>query len=239
MKQISIFIGLVLISLAANSQQVVEKSASTEGIKNLVVESAFADEIIVMQGNSGEVKAWAEYRIDGKVEKDAFILEFVKEGNTLVCRATFEEFKDVEVDFKDKGDHPDVDVKSGKHKHSSDDKDYHIEMDITLKLWIPSDLALEISTISGGITVTATNLPLELQSISGDVDITLPLSTNAQLECHSISGKVYADPEFNISLEKDEDARFLPFANIEATMNEGGEEIELNTISGNIFIRKK
>ena len=60
-----------------------------------------------------------------------------------------------------------------------------------------------VSTIAGNIDVIfsdiPTNNPCSLSSISGEVDVTLPVKTAANLEMKSISGTIYSDFDFSES----------------------------------------
>lgn len=234
MKRNTLLVLIMLFGLTAAAQEIKEIKEESGNAQRVEVQAPFADLIEIQQGSGNEIRAWAEYEINNGKDNDKFVLKFEREGNTLVCTATFKDYEGIEMDLDGENDEKVV-VKSHKHKF----RDNHINMDLHLRIWVPENIDVEAGTISGDITTTVANLPLDLNSISGDLDITIDASARADLECHSISGKVYADPVFDFEIEADEASSYVPFANIEASLNGGGEPINLNTISGNIYIRKK
>ena len=62
---------------------------------------------------------------------------------------------------------------------------------------------LVLSTISGDINITFSSINTakssSVNSISGDVDITLPVKTATDLELRTVSGAIYSDFDFSES----------------------------------------
>lgn len=85
--------------------------------------------------------------------------------------------------------------------------------------------------------------PTSVTNISGEVDVTLPSDTKANIKTKSISGEVYTD--FDIVMEKkgDDKSKGMKYwgGGYEArgTIGGGGVEMRLESISGNVYIRKK
>jgi lia operon protein LiaG len=98
---------------------------------------------------------------------------------------------------------------------------------------------LVLSTISGDINITYsvvnTSKASSIQSISGDVDITLPVKTAVDLEFKTISGAFYSDFDFS-----------TPQKNLKKVggnitnyqLNSGGSKYSVGSISGNVYLRK-
>jgi hypothetical protein len=99
------------------------------------------------------------------------------------------------------------------------------------------------SSTSGSITVTYTSVeqskPSAISNISGVIDITLPASTKGSLKLTSISGEIYSDLEVKMASGRENLTRLGGGNRIEGTLNGGGVEISLNTISSDIFVRKQ
>jgi len=111
-------------------------------------------------------------------------------------------------------------------------------------------------TIEGDMTITFKNgghtKPLYFSSIEGDIDVTLPSGTRADLVMKTIDGDIYSD--FNMDFyhesgrkeDKQEHSTGsfnIGFINlfpnsVTAHINGGGSEINLQTIEGNIYVRK-
>jgi hypothetical protein len=100
------------------------------------------------------------------------------------------------------------------------------------------------NSVSGDIDVifTAVNQekPASITIVSGDVDITLPGQTPANLRLGSVSGEVYTN--FDIQVEGSENEndmiRMSMGRPIEGTINKGGVDMRVKTVSGNIYLRK-
>ena len=98
---------------------------------------------------------------------------------------------------------------------------------------------LVLSTISGDINVVLNDLnrdkPTSIASVSGNIDITLPAKTAADLEMGTISGNVYTD--FDLTNAKDK-MRRIGGNNVKNTLNGGGADLKISNVSGDIYLRK-
>ena len=98
------------------------------------------------------------------------------------------------------------------------------------------------SSISGKLTAVFSSLnqstPSAISLISGELDITLPATAKATLSMKSISGEIYSDIDLNLKSGKDGMSRVGGGHNITGNMNGGGVNLQLNTISSNIYVRK-
>jgi DUF4097 and DUF4098 domain-containing protein YvlB len=74
---------------------------------------------------------------------------------------------------------------------------------------------------------------INAKTISGFIDLKVPADRKANLEMKTISGTFYSD--LNISPETRDNG--IPSV-IRQKLNNGGEEVSLETISGDIFFRK-
>lgn len=99
------------------------------------------------------------------------------------------------------------------------------------------------NTTSGEIRIVYSSLsqekPTAISTISGPIDITLPASTKSTMKLRSITGEMYTDFDLGLKNTKDGMAKVGGGNNIEGTTNGGGVEMQLKTISSNIYIRKQ
>ena len=107
------------------------------------------------------------------------------------------------------------------------------------KCALDKDATISIAAISGNINAVLTDFstkgPISFNSISGEVDITLPAKTAVNLDMKTISGSIYSDFEFSNEEKK---MKQIGGTKIEYNLNGGGAELNLKTISGNIYLRK-
>lgn len=119
---------------------------------------------------------------------------------------------------------------------------------------------------SGNVEILFSGLsqqnPTSISLISGFIDVTLPKDTPVNFRLSSFSGEIYTDLDIDLygtgnvepeELENSEelegmsfdnlpvlDARhYLPGRQIEGTLNGGGIEMSLKTLSGNIYLRRE
>ena len=99
------------------------------------------------------------------------------------------------------------------------------------------------NSISGEISVVYANLsqekPTALSTISGEIDVTLPANAKTNLNLRSINGEMYTDFDLGMKTSKDGLSKVAGGNNVTGTTNGGGVEIQLKTISSNIYVRKQ
>ena len=98
---------------------------------------------------------------------------------------------------------------------------------------------LVLSTISGNIDITFSNMAADkafsVNSISGDIDVALPVKAATELTLGTISGGFYSDFEINVNQK---DLKRVGGNKLNFVLNGGGSKFLINTISGNIYLRK-
>ncbi|MFN8346375.1 MAG: DUF4097 family beta strand repeat-containing protein [Spirosomataceae bacterium] len=99
------------------------------------------------------------------------------------------------------------------------------------------------NSTAGDIKVVYSQLnqekPSAISVISGTIDVTMPANAKANLSLRSINGEMYTDFDLGMKSSKDGLARVGGGHNIEATANGGGVEVQLKSISSNIYLRKQ
>jgi lia operon protein LiaG len=98
---------------------------------------------------------------------------------------------------------------------------------------------LVLSTIDGNIDVKFANINTSktssVKSVSGDVDISLPVKTPVNLELNTVSGTIYSDFDFS---ESKKDLRKIGGNETNYSLNGGGFTFSIKSVSGNVFLRK-
>ncbi|WP_250630769.1 DUF4097 domain-containing protein [Rhodoflexus caldus] len=98
-------------------------------------------------------------------------------------------------------------------------------------------------SISGNIEVIFSSLHPELPSAitntSGEIDVTLPPDSKVLLKTKSINGDIFTDFDVAVRADKENLQRIGGGNKVEGTINGGGTELRLETISSNIYLRKK
>lgn len=99
------------------------------------------------------------------------------------------------------------------------------------------------NSTSGEVKIVYSSLsqekPTAISTVAGTIDITLPASTKSNMKLRSITGEMYTDFDLGLKSSKDGLAKIGTGNNIEGTTNGGGVEMQINTISSEIYIRKQ
>jgi predicted membrane protein len=77
--------------------------------------------------------------------------------------------------------------------------------------------------------------PLVLSTISGDINITLPVKTATDLELRTVSGAIYSDFDFS---ESQKNLKKVGGNEMNYSLNGGGFKLNIGTVSGTIYLRK-
>ena len=109
---------------------------------------------------------------------------------------------------------------------------------------------LNLTNLSGPITAYSLNegirvefdkinqdAPILIRTTNGEIDVTLPASTSADLELSSWNGDVYSN--FDLKRPDKDGLKSLSGKNIKGAINNGGVDITLKSTNGNIYLRKK
>ena len=98
---------------------------------------------------------------------------------------------------------------------------------------------LVLSTISGNIDITYSSInsakSSSVHSVSGDIDITLPVKTATDLELNVVSGAIYSDFDFS---ESQKNLKKIGGNETNFALNGGGFKYSIGSVSGNIYLRK-
>ncbi|MEO9510992.1 MAG: DUF4097 family beta strand repeat-containing protein [Flavobacteriaceae bacterium] len=110
--------------------------------------------------------------------------------------------------------------------------------------------SIEIIEVNGPVTANALNgeitvefgtvkqhSPISIYTTNGEVDVTLPPSTPANLALGTTNGDIYTNFEFK--REEKNGLKSISGRKVKATINNGGVNISLKSTNGNIYLRKQ
>jgi predicted membrane protein len=179
------------------------------------------------------------------VDNSGIGLSVLQEGNVLtIAKATRKEGKytlrvpkKVSISFEQgdwQGDNLNISNVEGDLEIKTNNSDIHLD-----KVTGP----VVASTTSGDIFVVYASLeqskPSSISNISGTVDVTLPANTKANLKMKSITGEIYSDLDLAMPQNKGSLKHIGGGQTVEGSINGGGVEISLKTISDDIYLRKQ
>lgn len=223
---------IALLSVATlHAQRTVEIKERLSNNQEVYLNFKFAKDIKVEHGNTNEIKIKASVNIDDGKGNDAFSIISDSSSRQLKLSSDFGDY------FKDKW--------NDKNRHNCNST-----TEINYVVIVPKKVNLKIKSISGSVsiddfqgdlitdlisgdvTIKKYNGELRLKTISGALDVTV---NKAKLNAKSLTGTIYSDLEF----EKTNSNNYHGSQNKVSKQVKGGTiPLELETISGNIYIRK-
>ncbi|WP_083139552.1 DUF4097 family beta strand repeat-containing protein [Polaribacter reichenbachii] len=235
MKSLYLFIGLLLTINNLSAQKKVTENTSSNHINDVYVHLKFANNIIVKNWNKDEISVEATVNLDDNKHNDYFSFKAENIGDTYKIASDYGEY------FKKHRSYINCNDDSNSTSKYQNIVNYVIHVPKNIKLKVKSisgdvetenfqgDLNLDL--ISGNITVKKHSNEMQLKTISGDIDIYI---ADAKLEAKTLTGGVYSDLE--IDFDKHKKKGFG--SKIVTTINKGTAFLKLNTISGDIYLRK-
>jgi hypothetical protein len=208
MKNRSWLVILCLCGSAVKAQKIVEKHIPFTAGKSVVMDLQIADSIRVITWNKNEVYAKASINIDSNKYNEYYTTSFDETGSNINIKA--------KLDFP-------------KTKRECN---CNCETVIYWDVFIPENAGFSVESINGNITILGNPAEIRAHSISGFIDLTIPATRKADFKFSTITGTVYTNLAINTSKDGQSSNSFND------RYNGGGKKIDLETISGDIFLRK-
>lgn len=209
MKKLIYILIVNIFCLGANAQMKIEKHIDFTGKKNAEFNIQISDSINVHTWNKNEVYVLGSVNINDNKDNEAYKTTFQESGDKVIVKAEFDD-----------------DYFKGK-------KNCCNESEINWTVYVPEKADIKVETINADITVTGNTGSLNLKTISGFIDLTYAENKAADLEFSTISGTVYTNHNLTSSNSKSG----MP-SHMKYHLNNSGEMVRLETISGDIFFRK-
>jgi len=212
------------LPVVVSGQKIIEKTYLVKAEDNINLQFEFADSIAITGWDKNEVYVKVSVSINGNENNDNFKLDMSQNAVGIEIESEIENMKELQ-----------------RHKRIIDDDGHTIicnsvDMDLFFEVKVPKNCWLEVKTISGDIDIKNLLGKMEIETISGYIDISLPANHNADLELSTISGEMFSNFDFESKAPKG--YHHYGRNNVSKVLNQGGKRITLETISGDIYIRK-
>lgn len=214
-----------------NAQRQVETTVAVKKDQDIFLHFKFAQHIKIEQWTKNEVSIKAEVYIDNGRGNEAFSLVSDTNGSVLEVSSDYGDY------FKNKW--------KDKNRHYEDSR-----TEIMYVVYVPEDSNLKIKSISGSVasdrfkgnlktdlvsgnvTIKSYSGELKLKTVSGDLDVTM---TEAEVNAKTLTGTIYSNLEIDLD---NEGKRGYGHNRVTGTVNKGGELVRMETVSGDIYLRK-
>jgi hypothetical protein len=198
----------------AFSQKVITKKVDATG-KKMEMKFDFADSIRIEAWNKNTVELEVSVNIDNNRFNEYYKLN--------------ENSFSGDIDLVEKIDFEGIKKVKGIGNNCNFDKM------IRYRLKVPANLEFSLKTISGQVILEGSLGKMSVNSISGFIDYTIPASMKTRINLSTITGDVYSNLKFDNKPEKE--AQWVGTKR-NLILNGGTQPIKLETISGNIYLRK-
>lgn len=216
MKKGIIIVLFLFISFSGWTQKIIEEKIEASGIEAVSLNFPYAKEVKVTTASTDQISVYVSALIDDGENNETYTLT-VENLNGLLSIGTDKE--KLEAFWK------------GLNKKC-------FSSDIYVEVSMPAHLEVDFSSISGSITMDLFQNKMNLKTISGDIDISFPNNSGAEIKASTISGEMYTDLDLEF-LDNKSGLNQVVGQKAHARVNNGGPRFELETISGNIFLRSK
>ena len=238
---------IALLSVASlHAQRNVEVKESLSKNQDVYLDFKFAQDITVEHGSTNQIIVKASVNIDEGKGDDAFSFKTNKSSGELKLYSDFGDYfknKQTKNRIKDANGHVIITGSYVQGDCSTTQINYVVIVPKNINLKIKSiSGSVSIDTfqgglvtdlISGDVTIKKYNGELRLKTISGSLDVTV---NKAKLNAKSLTGTIYSDLEFeNNPSNKSYNGSHNK---VSKEVNGGTIPLEMETISGNIYIRK-
>lgn len=225
---------LLIVGLFVNSafaQKIIEKRFPWSSAQTANLNLKFADSIQVRYWDKAEVSVRIAVVVNGGRLNDAFTVESASDADEIILKTDFDK------EMLKQGKAEDCpDEKKSRWRTESNGQDYYVCSKIHYQVYLPKNAKLKLETINGNIDIKGASAPVFAKTISGYVDFTWPKSKGANLAMKTITGEVYTDLDIDFKTKKQKNpiVGYL----LEGTVNGGGPDVRLESISNNVYVRK-
>lgn len=231
MKNILLIVVLALACTPAFTQKIIDKKLPYESGKTVNLNLRFGDSIQVRYWDKPEVSVHMSVKINQDKLNDAFLVTTNTTADEIILKTDIDKEKAKEG----KGE----DCPGKKSTWSSDDgkNRFYVCAEINYQVTLPRTAKLKLETINGNIDIQGATAAVAAKTISGYVDMSWPKSKGANVAVKTITGEVYSDLDIDFGDKKQKNpiVGYL----LEGKISGGGPEVKLESISNNVYLRKK
>jgi hypothetical protein len=211
------------------AQKIIEKTLPYNSAQKIDMNLKFGDHIQVNAWDKKEVYIKAVIEVNGGKLNDALLMNFTSDKDAIRVLVDFDK------QLIKQGRREDCPSQDGSFRGYHDGNNY-ICSTITYQVYIPKGASLEMETISANIDLKEVTGSVHAKSISGYVDLHWPSKQGASVAMKTITGEVYSDLDINFMNKKDT-PQIVGYL-LKGTLNGGGPEVHLESISNDVFLRR-
>lgn len=210
--------------------RIIEKTFEADEEQKVRLDLKFGNQIVVKAWDREDISFRAEIEINSGNLNEALLLDFKEEQNYLLVQSNLDE-KQVK-----RGRIEDCPNRGYTTHHWNNGDDYAVCYKIKYVVYVPKQVELDIETISADIEMADLAGPIDARSISGFVDLAWPGQYGADISVKTISGEAFSDLD-NLDFPHKKAWPIVGYE-LNGKIGSGGPRVRLESISGNIYLRK-
>ena len=221
MKNSILFVLLCIALLPAGAQKIIEKHIEFAPNSYVRMNFQISDSIRIVTWKKNEVYIKSSINVNDNKNNDDYKMVFGESGSTINVSA--------------KLDLP----KNACRGDSNNRCNCYCGCPSVIfhEVYVPENADFSVETINGNIIITGNTAEIRAKSISGFIDLAVAPQRKADVKMRTITGTMYSNIELDATSRR---IKQVGGGSVSAHLNGGGgKEIELETISGNIFFRKE
>ncbi|PIQ21240.1 MAG: hypothetical protein COW65_10260 [Cytophagales bacterium CG18_big_fil_WC_8_21_14_2_50_42_9] len=223
----------LMVTAGAHAQsKTIEKVVAVPTSKNINLNLKFGNDIKITAWDKKDMSVKITYAINSGRLNDALLVKFNSDNEAAQVNI------DLDNDLMQTGKEADCPDSSNRgFSTNSNGQQVFTCATINYEIFVPRNANLEVETINGNIEIRGLTGPVKAKSISGFVDMSWPDKKGAAVSLKTITGEVYSD--FNINFSNKQEQIPMVGYQLKGDVNGSGSEINLESISNNIFLRKE
>ncbi|MFD2570796.1 DUF4097 family beta strand repeat-containing protein [Spirosoma soli] len=231
MKKILLLLVLGLVVGPVSAQKIIEKKLPFSANQLVNLNLKFGDSIQVRYWDKKEVSVRIAATINGGRLNDALVVTTNSTNEEIVVKTDYDQ------DMLKQSKAEDCPGQKSTWQTERNGTRYYLCSDITYEIYLPRQAKLKLETISGNIDIEGATEAVSAKTISGYIDMSWPKAKGANLAMKTITGEVYSD--LDISFKNKREKNPIVGYQLEGTINGGGPDVRLESISNDVYLRKK
>jgi hypothetical protein len=231
MKRAYLFMLCGLLVHAAFAQKVIEKQILFSPNQTINLNFKYADTIQVRYWDKAEVSVRIEALINLGKLNDVLVVETASNDKEISVITDFDKA------LFTQGREEDCPGPRSHLHYTGNGNEYYACGTINYEVYLPKYANLKIETVGGNIMIQGAEAAVSVKSTLGFIDFSWSDTKGANLAIKTMRGEVYTDLDidFKDKVKKDPIMGY----SLAGVVNGGGPDIQLESIAGNLFIRKQ
>lgn len=214
--------GSINTCLAANHY---DESHQLDHNQEIVIRLKYADQINIIPSDRNVLELKGKAEINDGANDHAYTLNVKKSSDTLTIES---KLANDEENYRT--------IRTYDSEGNVTTTIRTIDIEANFDILVPKGHKLTIKTINASLNLQDQEAPLHVESINGEIDLSLAQTANIDLEVKTIHGECFTDLDFELRGKRD---HFFSLGESKANvrLNKGGTPIHLKTINGHMYLR--